>query len=103
MSVLAITLSPEQLAQLAKLIANDLASRQPAAAEKSAQADGPAGVLDTIVLGQLYRFKEAAKILRKAELTLWRWRSEGQLEVVAVGRSTLIPGSELRRLAGGAA
>lgn len=101
MSILAITLSPEQLSQLAKLIANDLASRQVASTSKVERSDGPTCVLDTIDPAQFYRFKEAATFLRKAESTLWRWRSEGLLETVAVGRSTLIPGSELRRLAGG--
>ncbi|MCB9997646.1 MAG: helix-turn-helix domain-containing protein [Methylobacteriaceae bacterium] len=100
-STLAITLNPEQLAQLAKLIANDLASRQVAAQSDVERADGPASVLEAIEPAQLYRFKEAAAILRKAESTLWRWRSQGSLETVAVGHSTLISGSELRRLAGG--
>ena len=101
MNTLAITLSPEQLAQLAKLIADDLASRQAAAGSDAERVDAPAGVLEAIDRAQLYRFKEAASLLRKAESTLWRWRSQGQLETVAVGRSTLIPGAELRRLAAG--
>jgi excisionase family DNA binding protein len=45
-----------------------------------------------------YRVPEAAKLLRKAEKTMWAMIGDGRIGVYRVGRNVLIGERELQRL-----